>query len=550
MDNRFNLEIWRGPDDRIKMTQYEDCPLDILHIVADHDTEPLVLLQTAFAPNADDAVKEKIMKRLDMTAEELAYKKALTEDVNYVKTQEVFCAIPWNHVSTNANGSVRMCCQMIYDSDVKDSPGFGTVYKDDGSVLHGKDDVLANRNAPAWKKIRKQMLSQEKPSICKLCWDEEDNGLGSRRQWTNDVFENFQDKAMLYTDEDGSIDNETFPVEYWDIRFGNKCNLACRSCGPTDSDLWYDDWVKIKADEGLGPQFVYRDTGPVEIKIDEDTGKAYVDDEIFNWYNDSALWHNIVDNADKIKRIYFTGGEPTVNKKHREMLDLFISTGQAEHIILDYNTNMAGLPSSIFAQWKKFKEVHLGMSIDGIFEHFEYIRYPGKWAVVQRNLDRIDNEPGLDHIEATITLTLSSMNVLHALDMQWWLKEQKYKRIKDLLIIHNLYGPVYFNIQNLPDEIKQVVRTRYDKFMDDIRRRWIADEDWYQVVKQRFSSVINHMDEKEYDPAEWTRFIYETDKLDAIRDENMYESIPEIAQFVNRYRTPPDDNIIPAINLS
>ena len=29
------------------------------------------------------------------------------------------------------------------------------------------------------------------------------------------------------------------------IRFGNLCNLKCRYCGPTDSSLWYDDFVSM-----------------------------------------------------------------------------------------------------------------------------------------------------------------------------------------------------------------------------------------------------------------------------------------------------------------
>ena len=69
---------------------------------------------------------------------------------------------------------------------------------------------------------------------------------------------------------------------------------------------------------------------------------------------------------------YFTGGEPTINQKHRELLDLIIERGVADRVTLEYNTNMAGIPSKVFEQWKHFKYVQIGMSIDGIYEHLTY----------------------------------------------------------------------------------------------------------------------------------------------------------------------------------
>ena len=44
------------------------------------------------------------------------------------------------------------------------------------------------------------------------------------------------------TKEDGSAD---FVIKYWDIRFSNLCNLACRSCGTWFSSNWYEDHKKL-----------------------------------------------------------------------------------------------------------------------------------------------------------------------------------------------------------------------------------------------------------------------------------------------------------------
>lgn len=83
------------------------------------------------------------------------------------------------------------------------------------------------------------------------------------------------------------------------------------------------------------------------------------------------------------------------------------------------------------------------MSIDGIYEHFEYIRYPGKWNTAYKNMKRIDNNE-FTNLKASVTMTVSIMNVLHLLDMQWWMREQNWNTIDSNIIVHNLYATRLF----------------------------------------------------------------------------------------------------------
>jgi MoaA/NifB/PqqE/SkfB family radical SAM enzyme len=367
------------------------------------------------------------------------------------------------------------------------------------------------------------MLSGEKPSICNLCYHEEDNGTGSRRDWTNELFAETLLKAVELTDKDGTIKNEDFPIEYWDLRFGNKCNLACRSCGPTDSDLWYDDWKTIKKTN----TFVAPGHGTVTITDDNKT-----EGDVFEWYDNGNLLENIKKDIKNIKRFYFTGGEPTINHVHRKLLQFCIDNGHAERIDLDYNTNMAGVPSKIFTQWKEFKSVNLGMSIDGIFEHFEYIRYPGKWSSAYKNMIRIDSEDGFERVIAGVSLTLSIMNVLHVLDMQWWMLEQSWERIDPVITIHNLYGPPFYNIQNLTDEQKEYVKVRYEKFINDIKRRWPSAVEHTDRIEEKLKSVVHHMMEIPQNKEDYIKFLSESKILDNARSQDWRDVLPEIDEMI------------------
>ena len=62
---------------------------------------------------------------------------------------------------------------------------FGNIYKDDGTPLKGSDDIDKNRNANNWKSLRSTMLAGKRHRACKLCWDEEDNDMESKRQQHN-----------------------------------------------------------------------------------------------------------------------------------------------------------------------------------------------------------------------------------------------------------------------------------------------------------------------------------------------------------------------------
>ena len=525
-DNKFDLSVFRTSEQRIDMVQDPECPKNVLESVVEHDLDKSVVLGTLIAKNIDDKLIKSISVKFDYTIDELHSMRSLMIAKKDDGRRKSFCAVPWNHVSTNANGTVRMCCQMINNQGYDSEEAYGTVFKDDGTALTTTDNISEHRNSTAWKKLRKEMLSGHRSEICKLCWDEEDNGIGSRRTWTNQAFNQTFDNAILNTSEDGSINHEDFPIEHWDLRFGNKCNLACRSCGPTDSNLWYKDWEKFTGKN----TFFNRGIGDVTIETD-DKGSAFVKDSPFEWFDKTDLVSNIKNEISNIKRFYFTGGEPTINHTHRELLQYTIDNGYAKDLILDYNTNMAGVPGAIFKQWKEFKEVNLGMSIDGIYEHFEYIRYPGKWNTAYKNMKRIDNSE-FTNLKASVTMTVSIMNVLHLLDMQWWMREQNWNTINSNIIVHNLYGPDYLNTQNIPKSMKSYINNRYRKFYVDIRKKWPDDNAWLSLTETRLEAVLTHMNSVEDDPSQWKTFFASGNKLDEIRKENWKESLEDIYKMV------------------
>jgi organic radical activating enzyme len=523
-DELFNLDpgIFRTTQERIKMVTHPACPIENLKIVATHDSDDSVIEACIFNTAATDEVFDIVIKRLGKTKGELLKSRQSWLIQTDPKFRPSFCVIPWMHAATNSDGSIRMCCQMIHDDP--ELP-FGEVNKDDGTPLTMLDDIGANRNAPNWKLLRKTMLEGKRHDVCKLCWDEEHNKIESKRQQYNSIFNSDIGPMLDNTAEDGTINAEVLPIKYWDLRFGNKCNIKCRTCGPNDSDQWYSDWIAL----GQGTSFPDKRGEPITIEVIN--GKPRVA-KVFDWVENSPLFDEIQRNISTIKRFYFTGGEPTINLKHRELLDYMIKENVARDVVVEYNTNMAGIPDSIFEKWYNFKEVHLGMSIDGIYEHFEYIRHPAKWDAVDRNIKKVDTDLRLINTTASFSLTLSIMNVVHLLDMIWWAKEQKFKRINPNIVVHNLYWPKFYNIQHLPVEIKVMISNLYENFIDDIYRRWTTDVEWCVKTEKTLRSVLTHMNEIEPDDTHFKGYFARQDGLDKIRKENWKQSLSGISDII------------------
>ena len=125
------------------------------------------------------------------------------------------------------------------------------------------------------------------------------------------------------------------------------------------------------------------------------------------------------------------------------------------------------------------------------------------------------------------------MNVVHILDMIWWHKEQKYVRINPNIVVHNLYYPKFYNIVNLPLEIKVIIRNLYTQFVNDIYKRWPDDSGWCRQVQQTLTSILTHMDSQEPDEQELPKLFKFQSNLDKIRKEDWKTSLKDIAELLD-----------------
>ncbi len=432
-----------------------------------------------------------------------------------------FCPLPWNHLSTQPNGDFRVCCQCIREP-------YGRAVKPDGTTYNGaRDDDEEVRNAEIFKDIRRQMLNDEKPSHCELCWHEESLGKDSRR-----IVELKLEKTMLEerarkrTLPDGTIDIKQFPTTNFDLRLGNNCNLKCRSCHPLDSSSWYDDYAKLSLED----TFFWRKT-PKNYKgyqfHKNEKGAWKIDTNDFSWHENSPLLHKIEENMDKVKRLYFTGGEPTLIKAHWRLLEKFIEKGRAEHIWLDYNTNVSGVTDEQLKIWSKFGFVFLGCSIDAVGDKAVYMRPPVEWKTIEKGLEKIGNAEG--KINAAFSITVSVYNILHYPEILEYLWSKNWKNFDVIPRGQVIEFPEWLSVQLLPQNIKQMVVEKYSDFYEN-RTSHLHPKD-RESLKEKLDYIVSYMNEKDLS-GDLKSFLRRTDQLDRIRGQSFKKTFPELSSLI------------------
>lgn len=379
------------------------------------------------------------------------------------------CVLPWVHVNLNPNGEVVPCCVSTNNYVIGD--------------LNNQpiEDIW---NSPRMVNLRQQFLDGKKPKICTRCFSKEETGVSSNRQHSNEKF------AKELAEIKSPIAD--LNLLHWDFRFSNLCNFKCRSCGPEFSSSWIPDSKKL--------------------------GRPY-DDKILK--NKESNIYNLIDkNIFKVKRIYFAGGEPLLMDEHWYILSELDRLGRHD-VVLEYNTNMSTLKRGnkhVFDYWKKF-DVRLWPSIDEIHERAEIIRSGTQWNKVEENLKEVIAAG----IEPSPSITVSVMNV------------HRLRNIIDHLVnigiridkigFNMLHSPAHYNISVMNNAAKQKTLSDIMNMILDYRLQYNFN------MKEKLQQIIAQLKTpQDCDGSIKLEII--SHKIDIIRKENLFNSIPELKSNV------------------
>jgi len=417
--------------------------------------------------------------------EKLKIKDMTPKQKELLIESDSFCMLPWMHLHAFPDGRAYPCCFAL------DKLHVGNVNK------QSMEEVF---NGDKMKQMRLNMLANKRSRECVKCYDQEDSGFFSLRLSSNKHF-GHNISMTENTKPDGTAD---FIIKYWDIRFSNLCNMACRSCGTWFSSNWYEDHKKLTG------------APPNHAKIMK-AGRSGND-----------IWDQLLKQFDHVEQFYFAGGEPIIMEEHLRILKE-LDKRKMYHVRLIYNTNFSKSHfkgTDIFELWNKFDSVSIGASLDAEGPRAELMRKGTVWEETVANRKRmLEVCPQVDfYISATVGLS----NCLHVVDFHRNWVEKGFIKPQDFNF-NLLQYPMWQRMDLLPQNEKEKVTAKYKEHIE-----WLKSQDHLTRATKGFESALDWMNKKDMN-RHLPKFVGETRKYDKIRDENFTDVFPEWKELFAKY---------------
>jgi MoaA/NifB/PqqE/SkfB family radical SAM enzyme len=388
---------------------------------------------------------------------------------------ESCCVLTWVKIKVDPDGAIKPCC--ISHDYIK---------KEDGTKFNlGYDSVDDIYNSKEYVELRQKMLDNEYIPGCDVCYHNEKTGRQSRRLINNEQY-----KETIPTSSESNL-----KIKFFDLRFGNLCNLKCRMCSPANSNQIAKEITEINNKE-------YSKFYPV---FDIDTDE---------WWETDTFDDNIKSQVDNIDTIYMTGGEPTVIEKNFEILRDLIELDKSKHITLIINTNLTNTNPRFYQYLPNFKSVILQLSIDGYEKVQEYLRYPSKFKQIDESIHKLIKIHNVK-LWATPVIQIGNLNTI--VDLFKYFEDINIKENKPLIDIRPilLQDPQHLNIDYLPKDFKQKAFAKI--FM------WMLNDCKWQ--SQIFKDTINALKVKCQEESKDINMLQEYIKFNNILDEHRGQTL-------------------------
>tara|TARA_A100001011_G_scaffold220832_1_gene228779 strand:+ start:750 stop:1916 length:1167 start_codon:yes stop_codon:yes gene_type:complete len=256
--------------------------------------------------------------------------------------KDTFCVAPWYSIHVDSTGRLAPCCKF-------------------SKPLHTYNHIEQYFKSPELEQVRQDLLNGVKNSHCDRCWKDEDNGADSLRLISNRTIGPNTNRPIIEQIKEPKLSD----VKSFDLTLGNLCNLKCVMCNPGLSS-------QLLAEANLNPTLKNRyDKNYIQKDFDWPKGDDFVD-----WCNQ---------HLPQAIHIKFTGGEPFIIPWIQTVLDK-IPDEQKKKCILHFTTNLTIVNLGLFENFSKFKEVWLSVSVEGIEDTHEYLRYGHKWETLETNI--------------------------------------------------------------------------------------------------------------------------------------------------------------------
>jgi hypothetical protein len=233
-----------------------------------------------------------------------------------------------------------------------------------------------------------------------------------------------------------------------EFQFDAECNSACLICSPDNSTTWQ--------------KYIAADGKEIKKIID-----------ISNQVTRSSRLDVVkqLTKFDKVRQISFLGGEPLKSDFHLTIIEEINKVKSLNDLRLSYVTNGSMRPDArVIDLWKQCKSVQINVSVDGIGEHFNYLRWPLQWHQVCDNI-RFILDQKLPNLKLTSSYSVNPFNIFYHDRYVAWAKEFFKNDNPDSLIpfFRNPFRTDgVINLNSVPNKLKYEVYRKHGRMYPNL----------------------------------------------------------------------------------
>jgi len=277
---------------------------------------------------------------------------------------------------------------------------------------HYKDSIPAQSvseyvNSTKLADLQQHLLTENPlPQGCQLCHKQESKGQTSFRQRYNDFFDS---------------SNQTH-ITHLEMLVNNTCNLKCFMCDPAYSTALGSEYKSLGWVESYP---VINHKPQVELAIEE-------------------LPH--------LESVSFIGGEFFFSKDNIPLLEKAIH----RNLKINIATNATTLLPRHIDLLKQANNVDIQVSLDGIEESYDFMRYPATWDVVKNNILLLKKTLPKQYLH--INTVAQPLNIQYVAPLMDWCNKNLLK-----ISIANLQAPSWLEWRILTNKEKTLISALIDQ---------------------------------------------------------------------------------------
>ena len=347
---------------------------------------------------------------------------------------DTWCALPWTNINTTPQGQVKLCCNITHPRDVLMQDGIELNWS-----KHSIDQIW---NGDHMQHTRQQMLAGQPVKGCDVCYKQESIGNQSPRLTALRSADQLVQSYLSTTSD--------LPTSF-ELRTSTRCNLRCSSCWAGSSDQIAESRRKSLEWAAHAPQDQWYLAMPDWLRASWAAEQALIQSDS-NYANHDTSMSNFAQLAPTLRRLYITGGEPTMDAQVYKYLDALLAAGNTScHV--SFTTNCTLWNPKLMQRLDQFTNTEVQLSVDAHGHANDFIRQGSKWHEVTANVDRYLSETSMTTIK--FYTVISALNCLQLAPLLEWIintVNRHGRRVIWFPIV--LEGPSHQRLTVLPSAIR------------------------------------------------------------------------------------------------